>query len=74
MSQPAMCPFCGTSDLTSLSCDEGIHPSVRGETNAGITFLFFSCESGHIFMTLKETFESVEAIASGPLYERHRRN
>jgi hypothetical protein len=74
MSQPVMCPVCGTCKFVSITCNEPIHPSVNGETNIAVNFLVFSCEIGHVFMTLAETDEACQAIANSRLYDRHRRN
>ena len=74
MNQPSMCPFCGTRKFMRLDNGKRVSPDVNGEVNQCVSLLVFSCESGHVFITIDQTQESVDAIANGPLYERHRNN
>lgn len=74
MSSPVMCPICGTHNFMSLAVEDNIHPSVKGHTNQGVKILPFSCEMGHVFMTLDETEQSIDSVVNASLYERHRLN
>ena len=74
MAQPVMCPVCGTDNFFSISSGDSIHPSVAGQVKAGVNFFIFSCKDGHVFLTLEESADEMQAIADSRLYERHRRN
>ena len=76
MNQPAMCPFCGTRNFIKLGfdTDKRISSHVNVEADQDVHLLVFSCESGHLFLTVGETQESLDAISNGRLYERHRNN
>ena len=74
MNAPSMCPFCGTRKFMRIDTGNRISPRVKGEVTQGVTLLMFSCELEHLFITIDQSQESVDTIANGRLYERHRNN